>query len=72
MAIAAVKSKQSALRQAQREIRNILNQYGLVWREVAPDIDEEIWRELEPEMRVIRRRQFRERYPQLYVGAKSS
>lgn len=72
MVIAAVKSKQTALRQAQQEIRNILNQYGLAWREVAPDVDEEIWQEMEPEMRAIRRKLFRQRYPQLYAGAKFS
>ena len=58
--------ERTVIKQAQKEISRVLDKYSLSWREVFFDIDEEIWREFEPEMKDIRRRLFRKRYPRLY------
>lgn len=58
------------LKQAEEKIRGILNQYGLTWREIMPDIDEEIWRGLEQDMKEVRGNIFRAKYPQLYAQTK--
>ncbi|MEK7500659.1 MAG: hypothetical protein AAB642_00860 [Patescibacteria group bacterium] len=58
------------LKQAEEKIRGILNQYGLTWREIIPDIDKEIWRGLEQDMKEIRSNIFRVKYPRLYAQTK--
>lgn len=54
--------------QAKREITDVLRRYRVSWLDVMPDIDEEIWKKLEPAMKNIRRKLFRERYPDLYAN----
>ena len=63
---------QATILQARKEIKNVLTRYGLSWREIVSDIDEEIWRQVAPETRSIRKELFREKYPTLYASQKES
>ena len=59
-----------ALKEVQKKISGILDQYGFTWSQIMPDIDEEIWQGLEQDMRSIRSKFFRARYPRLYDQTK--
>jgi len=63
---------QTTILQARKEIKNVLTRYGLSWREIVSDVDEEIWQEVAPEARRIRKDLFREKYPTLYASQKES
>lgn len=63
---------QATILQAKKEIKNVLARYGLSWREIVSDVDEEIWQEVAPEARSIRKDLFREKYPTLYASQKKS
>ena len=63
---------QATILQAKKEIESVLTRYGLSWREIAPDIDEEIWRKVAPEAKRIRNDIFREKYPTLYASQAKS
>lgn len=53
------------IKQARNEIKAVLKRYRLSWAEVAPDIDEELWKELRPTAKKIRQDLFRKNYPSL-------
>ena len=59
---------QATILQAKKEIKSVLSRYGLSWREVVSDADEEIWQEVAPEAKRIRKDLFREKYPTLYAA----
>lgn len=63
---------QATILQARREIKNVLPRYGLSWREIVSDANEEIWQEVAPEAKSIRKDLFREKYPTLYASQKES
>ena len=55
----------TTLEQAKNEIKAVLKRYRLSWDEVAPDRDEQIWKELRPTVKKIRKELFRKAYPSL-------
>ena len=63
---------QATILQARKEIKSVLTRYGLSWREIVSDVDEEIWRQVAPEARRIRKELFQEKYPTLYASQKKS
>ena len=63
---------QTTILQAKKEIKNVLTRYGLSWREIVSDVDEEIWQEVASEARSIRKELFRKKYPTLYAPKKEN
>ena len=58
--------QEATIQQAKKEIKNVLTRYGLSWRQIVSDVDQEIWQEIAPEAKRIRKELFREKYPTLY------
>lgn len=61
-----IRTNIKTVRSAQREIRSVLERYGLQWTDIAPDMDEILWRTIAPTARDVRRSQFIKIYPSLY------
>lgn len=59
---------QTTILQAKKEIESVLTRYGLSWREIVSDADEEVWQEVASEAKRIRKDLFREKYPTLYAA----
>lgn len=47
---------------AQKEISSVLKRYSLTWQDVIPDTDENLWRDLKPLSKKIRKKLFRKVY----------
>lgn len=68
--------KANIVRKARADIERVLRRYQLTMLEVmgvSPserDIDEQIWKEIEPTARRIRKKLFQETYPALYAKLK--
>ncbi len=53
------------IERAKNEIKSVLERYRLTWLEVAPDIDESIWKNLKPTAKKVRQELLRKTYPSL-------
>lgn len=66
----STETKASTKEIARKEVMGVLRKYRVKWLDVAPDFDEEIWRQVMPVARKVRSRLFRNHYPSAYAASK--
>lgn len=55
------------IQKAQLEIQKVLRRYRLNWEDVTTDLDEEIFKQIEPKYRRVRKQVVKKLYPKFYA-----